>query len=119
MSQAKKESRGCNGAVRVPPRTAPHWPPTGMSGQPSPPAAESDPVTDVSHPAVPPALEAAAPLAELGAPPPSPPPDWPALATQRWGPGLEDDTPGIVVDRPDRERMMAALETAELDPDAY
>lgn len=58
-------------------------------------------------------------LAELGAPPPSPTPDWPALAEQRWGPALEDDTPGLVVDRPDPDRMMAALEAAALDPDRY
>jgi hypothetical protein len=43
----------------------------------------------------------------------------PALAAQRWGPGLEDDTPGITVDRPDRDRMRDALEAAALNPDRH
>lgn len=60
-------------------------------------------------------------MAELGAPPsPSPPPpDWPTLAAPRWGPGLEDDTPGITVDCPDPARRTAALEAAAAEPDPY
>jgi hypothetical protein len=33
------------------------------------------------------------------------------LSAWRWGPAVGDPTPGIVIDRPDRARMMAALES--------
>jgi hypothetical protein len=41
---------------------------------------------------------------------------WPQLATWRWGPGGPE--PGLVVDRPDLERMVAALSAAEGRTDA-
>jgi hypothetical protein len=34
---------------------------------------------------------------------------WPELAAPRWGPSAADPSPGIVLDRPDRDRMQAAL----------
>lgn len=34
---------------------------------------------------------------------------WAELAGWRWGPALGDDTPGVVVDRPDAERQALAL----------
>jgi hypothetical protein len=37
---------------------------------------------------------------------------WAELSTWRWGPAKGDPTPGIVIDRPDRGRMLAALEAA-------
>ncbi len=46
------------------------------------------------------------------------PPTWETLSLQRWGPAMdddrpwvvaEDDEPGIVIDTPDRGRLMAAL----------
>jgi len=44
---------------------------------------------------------------------------WPELAAQRWGPALNDPTPGVVVNRPiDLARLKAALEG--VDPnDSY
>jgi len=46
----------------------------------------------------------------------SPPlPTWDDLAAQRWGPAIGDPTPSIVIDQPDRERMMAALEAVLTD----
>ncbi|MGE5756062.1 MAG: hypothetical protein ACM35G_10165, partial [Planctomycetaceae bacterium] len=41
---------------------------------------------------------------------------WAELAALRWGPAGGDPTPGIINDRPDRARMLAALETAADDP---
>jgi hypothetical protein len=41
---------------------------------------------------------------------------WDALAAWRWGPATSDPVPGIVVDRPDRYRMLAAVEVAADDP---
>ncbi len=35
---------------------------------------------------------------------------WDELSEQRWGPGLADDAPGLVVDVPDQLRRRAALE---------
>lgn len=40
-------------------------------------------------------------------PPPSP--TWEQLRELRWGPGLDDDTPGIDVVEPDRAKMQAKL----------
>ena len=42
---------------------------------------------------------------------------WSELAALRWGPAVGDPTPGIVIDRPDRGRMMAALRAAADDPE--
>ena len=43
---------------------------------------------------------------------------WHELAALRWGPALNDPTPGIIIDRPDPEAMRAAL--AGADPrDSY
>ena len=42
-----------------------------------------------------------------------PPLTWEEPSTWRWGPGLDDPTPGIVIDRPDRSRMLAALRAAD------
>jgi hypothetical protein len=33
---------------------------------------------------------------------------WEELAALRWGPAIEEPTPGIVVDRPDRSHIGAA-----------
>jgi hypothetical protein len=41
--------------------------------------------------------------------PPLPPPSWSELSSQRWGP--DDPTPGIIIDRPDRDRLRAVLES--------
>ncbi|MGA2701528.1 MAG: hypothetical protein ABSH35_10580 [Isosphaeraceae bacterium] len=38
---------------------------------------------------------------------------WPELAAKRWGPALDDPTPGINIDRPDPERIRAALAAAD------
>src|SRR4051794_21026597 len=46
-------------------------------------------------------------------------PSWGELSRQRWGPSLDHDLPPIVIDRPDRDRMLAALETAEVGDDAF
>jgi hypothetical protein len=43
---------------------------------------------------------------------------WPELAALRWGTSAADPSPGIVLDRPDRARMLAALRDAVDDPDA-
>ena len=60
-------------------------------------------------------------LALLDRPDVPPPPaiDWPTLFALRWGPGLTDPTPPIVIVRPNRERMMAAFRAAALNPDDY
>jgi hypothetical protein len=42
---------------------------------------------------------------------------WEELAALHWGPAHDDPTPGIVIDRPDRGRMMADLRAAD-DPHA-
>jgi hypothetical protein len=42
---------------------------------------------------------------------------WDELAALRWGPAKDDPTPGIVIDRPDRGRMLAALQSAADDPE--
>jgi hypothetical protein len=34
---------------------------------------------------------------------------WETLSALRWGPAVGDPTPGIVIDIPNRERMLAAL----------
>jgi hypothetical protein len=44
---------------------------------------------------------------------------WDDLAAQRWGPAADDPTPGIIIDRPDRVRMLAALREAADDPDSF
>lgn len=50
---------------------------------------------------------------------PSPPTfTWDELARWRWGPALDDPEPGIIIDRPDRARMMAALEILNGGPGA-
>jgi hypothetical protein len=36
-----------------------------------------------------------------------------ALAARRWGPAIGDPTPGIIIDRPDRGRMLAAADDPE------
>jgi len=41
---------------------------------------------------------------------------WDELAERRWGPAIGDPTPGIIIDRPDRGRILAAFEAAALDP---
>ncbi|MFI5459774.1 MAG: CHC2 zinc finger domain-containing protein [Isosphaerales bacterium] len=41
---------------------------------------------------------------------------WEELAALRWGLAVGDPTPGIIIDRPDRGRMLAAFEAAALDP---
>jgi hypothetical protein len=41
---------------------------------------------------------------------------WDELAARRWGPARGDPIPGIVIDRPDRGRMLAALQSAADDP---
>jgi hypothetical protein len=41
---------------------------------------------------------------------PTGPTPWERLATMRWGPALGDPTPGIVIDVPNREQIMAAFE---------
>lgn len=41
---------------------------------------------------------------------------WADLAAQRWGPGIGDETPGIIIDRPDQDRRRAALQAAVDDP---
>jgi hypothetical protein len=48
-----------------------------------------------------------------------PAPDWSDLVALRWGPGLEDDTPGIVLEEPDRDRLRAALQAAAAEADRY
>jgi hypothetical protein len=49
---------------------------------------------------------------------PLPPPfSWEQLAAWRWRPAAGDPDPGVVVDRPDRTRMLAALRAAAADPD--
>ena len=40
--------------------------------------------------------------------------DWDDLSAQRWGPAVDDPTPGIIIDRSDPARLSAALAT--LDP---
>jgi hypothetical protein len=41
---------------------------------------------------------------------------WVDLAGWRWGPAAGDPMPGIVIDRPDRGRMLVALQAAADDP---
>ena len=41
---------------------------------------------------------------------------WEELAAKRWGPAISDPTPGIIIGRPDRGRMLAAFEAAADDP---
>jgi DNA primase len=44
---------------------------------------------------------------------------WEELTLLRWGPAADDPTPGLIVDKPDRGRMLAALKAAvqaEADP---
>jgi hypothetical protein len=43
---------------------------------------------------------------------------WAELSTWRWGPATGDPTPGIVIDKPDRSRMLAAPRASLDDPDA-
>src|SRR3954470_4542405 len=45
-------------------------------------------------------------------------PSWGELSKQRWGPATADDG-CIIIDRPDRAGMRAALEAAAAHPDAY
>jgi hypothetical protein len=45
-----------------------------------------------------------------------PPTDWSTLAAQRWGPGLADPSPGLIVDVPDPARRRLALEGVEPPP---
>src|SRR5512135_3734268 len=40
---------------------------------------------------------------------------WAELSTWRWGPAAADPTPGIILDQPDRGRMLTALQTAAED----
>jgi hypothetical protein len=64
----------------------------------------------------PPAPYETRPKQSPAAPPPAeaaPPSAWPALSALRWGPGLSDPTPGIVIDKPNRDRMLAALHAAD------
>ena len=42
------------------------------------------------------------------------PAEWADLSAQRWGPAVDDPTPGIIIDHPDPDRVSAALAT--LDP---
>jgi hypothetical protein len=42
-------------------------------------------------------------------------PPWEVLRDFRWGPGVSEPTPGIVIDRPNRDRMRAAV--ARMNPD--
>ncbi|MGE5755630.1 MAG: hypothetical protein ACM35G_07925 [Planctomycetaceae bacterium] len=41
-----------------------------------------------------------------------PPPHWPVLAAERWGPSVGDPAPGIIIDRPDHDRMRATSDSA-------
>jgi hypothetical protein len=41
---------------------------------------------------------------------------WDDLSTNRWGPAVDDPTPGIVIDRPDRTRMRRAMEVIRGQP---
>jgi hypothetical protein len=43
---------------------------------------------------------------------------WPELAALRWGPSAADPSPGIDIGRPDRARILAALQAAVEDPHA-
>jgi hypothetical protein len=43
-------------------------------------------------------------------------PTWEALSALRWGPAIGDPEPGLVIDRPDRDRMRAALVAPDPDP---
>jgi hypothetical protein len=42
---------------------------------------------------------------------------WEELARDRWGDGVGDFAPGVVIDKPDRGRMLAALKARVDDPD--
>jgi hypothetical protein len=44
---------------------------------------------------------------------------WAELAALRWGPAVGDSTPGRIVDRPDRARMLAALSDPAAAADEY
>jgi hypothetical protein len=46
-------------------------------------------------------------------------PSWDELSRWRWGPAIDAPTPGIIIDRPDRVRMLDAFRAAHGAPDPY
>ena len=45
---------------------------------------------------------------------------WHDLAALRWGPGIDDPEPGIIIDQPDRTRLRVAFESLGIGPgDAF